>query len=547
MWSHLDKAWRAWLKPRPFSSLVLASWAKSLLVILGGLAFTFFLMGYWWPYYRIADMDMFVVYQGFRFNDHLPQDLFDHPGYLTDLLAGGWFHLLHSLGLLDVQALSDMPNGGSGAESAAGWIAAVRAGRMMSLLLAEGVILAFALLLRRLVGDWRVAALGTFAFAFSGGLATQARILRTELLSAGFASLALLILLIAADRPRLAWRPLLIGLAAFLMTAGMTNKVQAVFLIAVLPLLILAFGRQADEPPKLEPPGFWQDSRQAIIAAGAAWLIALITAIPAAPLVWTGLAQAPASLNVLRWHGLPVYQPLLIAWIVGCMIVFARLWRVPAYETLAGIAALLAGTALGLLLLDIRYDLGDVVAVINPLEHMAGFAAGDPHLAADHSMFGLGMLAALFGGVLKLLARMTYFLHSSPRPTIFLEWLVIAMAVAAFRAGERKLVLQVVLLLGAAFAVDMLGTLRGLKIEYFLYADPFVIIAAVLLLSRHRDFQLGRWVYQLGSLFIVLHVAFAMAEPIKSTFRTDVPLDFCVKHFHQTPQIEMLPFCPAGT
>ncbi len=339
MRSYLDKAWRAWLQPRPFSSLVLASWNRSLLVILGGLAFSFFLMGYWWPYYRTADMDIFVVYQGFRLNDHLPQDQFDHPGYLTDLLASGWFHLLHSLGLLDVQALSDMPNGGSGPENAPAWIAAVRAGRVMSLLLAEGVVLAFAVLLRRLVGDWRIAALGAFAFAFSGGLAIHARILRTELLSAGAASLALLILLIAADRPRLAWRPLLIGLAAFLLAAGMTNKVQAVFPAAALPLLILAFGRQADAQPKLAPPGFWQDSRRAIIAAAAAWAVALIAAIAAAPLVWAGLAEAPALVNALRWHGLPIYQPLLIAWVVGCMIVFARLWRVGAYETLAGIAA----------------------------------------------------------------------------------------------------------------------------------------------------------------------------------------------------------------
>jgi hypothetical protein len=538
MGSYLDSAWGAWLRPRPFPALIISDWNRTMLAILAGLAFTFFLSGYWWPYYRTADMDIFVSYEAFLFNDHLPQEYFDHPGYLTILLVGGWFRLLHAIGLLDVHALSELPGGGSGPESVPAWTAAVRAGRLLSLFVAEGFVLAFALLLRRLVKDWRVAVMGAFFFAFSGGLAMAARIMRTEMLSAGPAMLGVLILLLAAERPRSSWRPLLIGVAAFLMTAAVINKVQAILLIAATPLLLLPFGLSAEEEAK----GIWKEGPRAWRAAGTAGAIALVLAIPAAPLVWAGLMQVPEEVHPLRLGGLPLYQPLLAFWIVGCMVVFARLWRVGLAETVASFAAIVSGLALGLLLLNIRYDLRNVIAVMNPLEHMLGFASS-PHLAADHSMFGAGMLGALFDGFLNELARTTYFLYPSPRPAIFLEWFVIPAAIAAWRAGERKLALQVAFLLGAA-AIDTLGTLRGLKLDYFLYTDPLIIIAAALMVSRYTALQHHRWVYQIGCLLIVVHIAFGLAEPIKGDFRRSVPLDFCQPHFYQTRRIELLPFCP---
>ena len=61
---------------------------------------------------------------------------------------------------------------------------AVRAGRLLAWLTATGCVLVFAGLMRLVVRDWRVALIATFAFAFSGGVAIHARILRSELLAA---------------------------------------------------------------------------------------------------------------------------------------------------------------------------------------------------------------------------------------------------------------------------------------------------------------------------------------------------------------------------
>jgi hypothetical protein len=66
---------------------------------------------------------------------------------------------------------------------------AVRAGRLLSFGLAISVMLAFAVLIRKIVHERRLAMIATFAFASSGALAMQMRIMRTELIAASSWSL----------------------------------------------------------------------------------------------------------------------------------------------------------------------------------------------------------------------------------------------------------------------------------------------------------------------------------------------------------------------
>ena len=98
-----------------------------------------------------------------------------------------------------------------------------------------------------------------------------------------------------------------------------------------------------------------------------------------------------------------------------------------------------------------------------------------------------------------MIARRTFVLSSSPRPTIFLEWFVIAATVIAIRRREWRLVLQVAALMLTDWGIDTLGMARGLKQEYFLLTDPLVIIAAALLVAKLTDLQRHRWTYPLGA------------------------------------------------
>jgi hypothetical protein len=519
---------------RNFNDLFLVnSWIGSVALIVAGLVVLFFAFGFWWPYWRIFDMDFWMVYEAWLFNDGLPQEWFDHPGYLTILLLGQWYDLLHHIGLLDVHALSGLP--ALPTETGHAWVAAVRAGRVQALLISIAFVIGFGALLWRLIGDWRIAILATFLLAYSGGLAIQSRIIRTELIAAGGVFIALLMLLIAARTPRAMWRPFVVGLAACCATLGLVNKVQVIFLICALPIVVLPFGCRSEEPP-----AFWQSSRLAWPANALIAVCAVLLAIPAASLVWLGISQASSIGMEPIMLKFGVYQAIIALWSVGSMIAFAIWWRVAWPETFAAMMCVLAGISLALLSLDIRYNPQNVIAVVNPLEQLLQYAK----MSNAQIDTGAGAVKELIQNIGIILVTRTFILDSSARPTIFLEWFVIAAAFFAWKDGNRMLVARVGVLMCVAWGIDVLSTARGLKQQYFILSEPLVVIATALLLANLPWLRAHPRAYQVSFLLIAVHVVLGQAEPVKQTFRTSIPFEFCVDHFIYTQRIERFPYCP---
>src|SRR6202158_1181657 len=151
-----------------FDRLTFLRWGWGLAAISAGLTTSFFLFGYALIYWRNADMDFMVIYNAFVLNDGKPQLFFDHTAYITILSLKLWFQLLHALGLLDAYSLSSIPPASNTAAFDAAMTSAVRAGRVLAWLIAAGCVLIFAALVRRIVRDWRIGLMATFAFAFSG-------------------------------------------------------------------------------------------------------------------------------------------------------------------------------------------------------------------------------------------------------------------------------------------------------------------------------------------------------------------------------------------
>src|SRR6478672_4338911 len=210
-------------KEDAFERLTFLGWRTGLTAIVAGLAASFFLFGYALVYWRNADMDLMVVYNALVLNDGKPQLFFDHTAYLTILSLKLWFRLLHALGLLDAYSLSAIPPASNAAAFDAAMTGAVRAGRVLAWLIATGCVLIFATLVRRIVRDWRIALLATFAFAFSGGVAVHSRILRSELVAACPVIFALMILMVVGRTSSIA-RPLGRAAAAGLCFFGLKNK-----------------------------------------------------------------------------------------------------------------------------------------------------------------------------------------------------------------------------------------------------------------------------------------------------------------------------------
>lgn len=527
-------------RSQPFQRLVPFSWPTELTLICAGMLASFLIAGFWYPYWRIADMDFMTVYNAFLLNDHLPQEYFDHPGYLSILLLAYWLQALHSVGILHVQSLSAVPPFSDAAASTDAWLQATQAGRVLSLIFALVFVLAFSYLLRALIRDWRIAAFGGFLLAFSGGLSLQMRMMRTELLAAAFFTIAFLLMAVVAKRGSWAWRPTIVGLGSLLITLGMLNKIQIFFMICALPVLLLPFGPDA-EPRR----GFWDTPRRAWPALAATVAVALCAGYLARHLVSYGLTHTgtvPLRLITLQ-IGANVYWVLTAAWIACGMAAYGIVWRVPFVETLAAMFAAVAGCMIGLLALYIRYDPNNVVVVLHPMEQLFGWATiAKLSPAAGASFFNSTLLKFTVGAVAKTIAARTFILQSSARPTIFLEWFVIAATVIAVRRREWRLVLQVAVLMLTDWGMDTLDAGRGLKEQYFILTDPLAIVAAALLIARLTDLQSHRWAYPLGAALIVAHVVLSQAEPVKFLFSKRGPELLCAVQ-HDTKRIEPIPFC----
>src|SRR5262249_58384416 len=117
---------------------------------------------------------------------------------------------------------------------------------------------------------------------------------------------------------------------------------------------------------------FWRNTPASWLAAALAVLAALVAASAARPLIATGLDRTlldAAQFHPLLLNRFGVYQIALLVLIAGCMAAYAAIWRISAAETLASLAAVVVGASTALLLLDVDYNTGNLIAVINPLEH----------------------------------------------------------------------------------------------------------------------------------------------------------------------------------
>ncbi|HKG99709.1 MAG TPA: hypothetical protein VKB08_03155 [Bradyrhizobium sp.] len=521
-----------------FDRLTFLGWRSGLAATIAGLAASFFLFGYALIYWRNADMDFMVIYNALVLNDGKPQLFFDHTAYITIISVKLWYQLLHALGLLDAWSLSAIPAAADVPAFDAAMTSAVRAGRVLAFLTATGCVLAFAALARHIVRDWRVAMFATLAFAFSGGIAVHARILRSELVAAAPVIFALMILIVVGRRGGIA-RPLGLVAAAAFCVLGLENKVQAILLITPLPLLILPFGS-----PASKSVAFWRNTPLSWLAAGVAAVAALGAAWAAWPLIATGLDRA--LLDAARFHPLllgrfGIYQAALLVLIGGCMIAFAAMWDVSAAETLASMFSIVAGALLALLVLNLEYNANNVIAVFNPLERMLTFADASTTEAANGADLAQ-ILLLLFEGVGSVLARYSFFLHTSPRPTVFLTWLIVPGIVYAWRRREKQASIQALVLLVTAIGIDALGARRGLKAEYFIFTDPLIILAGAILLDCFGHLRFRKWTYPIAIVLCALHVGLGQAEPIKYAFMRRGPEGVCQWNGHYLPLLQ-LPWC----
>ncbi len=107
------------------------------------------LVGFQSPFWRYADSDLFFSYQAILLNQGLPQDYFDHPGYTEFVFLGGWYRVLHGLGLIGLDRFGELPPASDRAGFEHAWQDLVMAGRAAAMLLSAVLVVGFASAIRR--------------------------------------------------------------------------------------------------------------------------------------------------------------------------------------------------------------------------------------------------------------------------------------------------------------------------------------------------------------------------------------------------------------
>ena len=499
-------------------------------------------IGFRTPYWSHADQDLVLAYHGLLFGEGLPQEYFDHPGYTYFLVIEVWYRLLHALGLMPVVTLSGLPPAADTAAYDAAWQNLVEAGRALSILVTTGFALVYANLVRALVGDRRVAFLAAVVVAFGIGLSTQARQMRTDLLSASFVVTALLLVLVAI-RTAPGWRPLLLlGLAGLLAGLAVVTKIQAIFLALGIPVIALAFGRRFAG----EGGHHWIAAAILALAAGAA-------ALPAVALIQQGIATAGQSLYPYRPVGGGLsgggYQGIIVGWVFLGMAVYAAVWRVRVSYAVAAMAAVALGLSLGVLALTIRPHEQNVIAVANLIEHMFVFTTWKHQAALEgqEQVLSDGLAMLLAKGLWRTLAIRTIVLHPANIPqTVVVEWFIIGGCVVLWRRGERAAAAQAALLLLVAWGLETLFSLRGFQRAYAAYTDPLMGLAAAWVLLRLPGLleraRTRRWI--LGTVALVVVVA--QVWPAIEAIRLPNPAGQCGWIPTYMKRVEPFPFCRPG-
>lgn len=516
---------------RPLSTGMWSVALVWLLLVVAAQSFFFWLP---LPYDQTVDQDTILAYNGLLLNSGLPQEYFDHTGYGFFLLIWPWFWLLHAVGLLPVASLEAIPADSGGFQVA--WEQIIADGRALTALIMAVFAVSFALLTARLFANRLIGFLGGLAVATAAGTISQIGIIRTEPLSALMAALAVLFVAVAAQGRWRAGRFLLLGAAAFAGVVAVLAKVFGFLPLLALPLLALAFGA----PYASDPEGIAR--RRAVVLV----IAAIVVAIPAGALVWTGLThvdEAKFAYKPLGFGPLAYYQALFAIWILAGVAAYAALWRVPLLDSISAVAAVVIGTGLGLTMLFIRYDLQNVIAATHPLEHLFVFSTWtDPSLNEQSSVLGTHIFSKLAGELWSVLSMRV--VEPVSDNAFLLDWFVVLSLPFALRDRDRKWAAQAALLLAISIAMQATFLLRYENKTYHIYSDAFTILAAMVVVARFRSI-LANW---FGVAAVTAGAAaFAVWGVAAGAALSDQPAasraNLCKARDNYLAQLTILPFC----
>lgn len=473
--------------------------------------------------YAVFDCDLYYIFHAVRFNQGLPQAVFDHTGYLYMLVLSWWTSAFHHLGLVTYATLEAIRGAPSGATALSELITA---GRLLSIVLTAGYAIVFAAAARRITGDRLVGLMLGILIAASPGIGLHAITLRPELLS-GFGVMAGF-LAIALSRQATGIRPyVLVGLAATAVYLGHMSKTQAIIPALLLPLFGIAAAPRTEDG---------LSSRLRFSGSPArTWLFPLFAAFVFLP-VLTG--HIYGTQYVLDRPEIPPYLWIVAGWVVLAIVLYNYIYRKSGLSAVYALSAICVGLALAYAVNAFHFSLGNIgwsTAFIENMKRFTPLASSDPTL--------IDIVRTALDGVTHTISDLftQNVLWGIGRALVF--GAAIALAIVQYRRGQRLNALVIAGLCIGSVLVAVAFSLRGFRIEYgvYFYFMPVLAIALGYAdLDRPGKSRARTPLLILLAVIATMHLVGSYQSFIAEPYRTAFPnlAHFCAW------QLENAPFFP---
>ena len=275
-------------------------------------------------YLWLPDWDIVIVYEALLVNDGLPNVTAGHAGFGHFVLLARLFEFLKLLGVVDAAALSELPPPPASEivfQDLVFW------GRIVAVAFTCALAVTILFVAQAITGSRFYAFLAALAFAGTQSLNTQVILMRSDLSAVVFATLAIYFILLATKRGDAPMKALAyVGLSAFLAMISMYAKASTLPLVLLVPAFAVAFvarnsGRRVPGPPTR--------------LTGGLVVLALLVGGLALPELF-GAMESRAIL----------YNGLIAAYVVACIVVYRRLSGSGLEAAIAGAAAVVLGLGL---------------------------------------------------------------------------------------------------------------------------------------------------------------------------------------------------------
>ena len=416
--------------------------------------------------YAVFDCDLYYIYHALRFNQGLPQTVFDHTGYLYMLVLSWWTSAFHTLDLVSYATVDAI----RGAKSTADALAElVFAGRIFSIAVTSLYAILFAWAARVISRDSLLSLMLGILVAASPGISLHAIVLRPELIS-GLGVMAGFLAVAVAQRAVGYRQYMLLGLGAAAVYLGHMSKSQAIIPALLIPAFGLASAPRSQDFVSLYARNFGVSAKT--------WLFPLFALFVFLPVVAGHIYGVQLVLNQPE---VPLYLWIVAGWIVFAVIAYNYLYRKSGLAAVYALSSICAGLALAYSIHGFHFSLDNIGWSTAFIENMKRFTP----LAGTDSSLGDILSKALEGGFYTVV---TFFsenlLWGAGRALVFGAAMI--LAIIHFRRGHRLGALVILGLCVGSLLVAIAFSLRGARTEYDVY---FYFMPALAILIGYADLQ----------------------------------------------------------